>query len=71
MASMKNIMAGLDILSKYVNPSKETLHAEHDELYVPGSHPDDMLIDEVSKLYELGFLWDGDTESWKVFTYYY
>lgn len=68
MPKFIDIVTGMNILAKHVNPEKDYAQAEHDELYLPGPAPETLGDDEVEKLKSLGFSWDDHNESWHVFT---
>jgi hypothetical protein len=58
---MKDLIKALQILLKYANDDYGPTHCEHDMLYV-GCNIDIEKVtgEDVTKLDELGFLWDDD-----------
>lgn len=57
---MENLIKALQILLKYGNPDSPT-HCEHDVMYICGIDPDDVSVEDIKELNELGFFVSDDT----------
>jgi hypothetical protein len=66
MAKTKDIIEGLQILSKYMNPNGYDVGAEHDILYVYVEGPKPSGEDQL-KLDKLGWHVDSDSGNWACF----
>ena len=51
---MDELIEALQIFRKYGNPKYPT-HCEHDTLYICGIDPEDVSVEDIKKLDELGF----------------
>lgn len=51
---MDELIEALQIFRKYGNPNYPT-HCEHDTLYICGIDPEDVSVEDIKKLDELGF----------------
>lgn len=67
MATMQQIHDGLAILLKY-EPDGGDVCAEHDEFFAGHIPPDKMSTVDLDSLAILGWRWDADVESWRLFT---
>jgi len=65
---MENLIKALQIFLKYGNVDFPT-HCEHDVIYVHGYNIDDFSQEDISKLGDLGFLYNEDDEHF--FSYRY
>jgi hypothetical protein len=57
---MDDLIKALQIFRKYGNPSYPT-HCEHDVMYIHGIDPDNVSVEDIKELSELGFLIGDDT----------
>ena len=64
MATMTKIAAAMMILGKYEPDGY--VQGEHDIIYLPG--PKMLASEDRAELERLGVHWDGEVESWAVFT---
>lgn len=58
---MKELIEALQIFLKYGNPSYPTI-CEHDIMYICGINPSDVSIKDITRLEELGFDIDIDSD---------
>lgn len=63
MSQLSDVRAGLEVLAAY-DKGEAHVCAEHDEIFVGGPAPKQMQAADVTRLEELGFDWDEDTDSW-------
>lgn len=69
MATAKQVIEGLQILSRYGDPQEHDICAEHDIIYAcPGVGPKDPSTEELQRLEDLGWFWDDQVDSWARFT---
>jgi hypothetical protein len=61
---MNDLIEALTILSKYVNKKFPTA-CEHDVLYVCGIKMDEVTIEDVHRLYKLGFIPGNDDDDYR------
>ncbi len=66
MATMKDMVEGLQILIKY--DSKGDCAAEHDQLWAGSTPPMEIEKPDLQRLDDLGWFWDKDCTSWSRFT---
>lgn len=62
----KSLALAYEILSKYENPEKLSLNAEHDCIYL-GYFNEDISEEDAIKMIRLGFHLDDDSENWAMF----
>lgn len=69
MATLKNIMAGLEIVAKHVKePEKAWLCAEHDILFMPLMNDTEIPPEDEAALKELGAHRSSEGDCWAFFT---
>lgn len=65
MASISDVMGGLEILRKYATPDDD-MAAEHDVIYAPGGRK--VSKEDRAALEKLGWFWDDEFHCWARFT---
>ena len=65
--NLKNIIETLQIVSKYVEPEKHWLQAEHDELFLCISNDTPISNEDAARLEELGAR-KSSADCWSLFT---
>lgn len=68
MSPARKLHEGLGILLKYEDKPSSYVCAEHDEVFLPGPHPDKISEADRKRLEELGIAWHEDVDSWHSFT---
>lgn len=66
MNPIEKLVAGLEIFLHYATESGARAW-EHDEFYAGNTSPSDMADYDVTRLDELGWIWDEDVYSWMTF----
>jgi len=66
VATRREIIDGLTILERYPSRSyaDTTVGAEHDVLYVGGLPPEELDTEDLQRLKELRFSWEGQQGRW-------
>ena len=68
MASMKQVIEGLQILAKYVeNPDKSWVSAEHDQIWAGPDRGEVVSEEDKKALEDLGWFEDDDCGGWSHF----
>jgi hypothetical protein len=64
---MNDLIEALNILSKYLNDygKKFPIACEHDILYVCGIKMDEVTVEDIHRLYDLGFMPGNDDDDYK------
>ena len=65
---MDDLIEALQIFRKYANEKWPTV-CEHDVMYIVNVHANDVSEEDIEKLYELGFFWDDENESFESFKF--
>ncbi len=68
MATIRNVVEGLQILIKYSDPDEHNIQSEHDEIFGPGVSPDQMTEEDRKGLESYGWHYDKGLDSWKTYT---
>lgn len=63
MATIRQVLAGLEILAKYGDT--DDVSCDHDELLAGGPSPEGMSLSDAYNLDKDGWLYDEQFESWK------
>ena len=64
---MQRLHEGMGILLT-VPCEDGSLSATHDELFLPGAHPECFTEEQRLRLHSLGFIYHDDLDSWSIFT---
>lgn len=59
---VSQLIRGLELLGR-----AGSIHAEHDQIFMDGPHPDELSALDNDELEHLGFFWDEE-EGWSHFT---
>lgn len=67
---MQDFLIGLRILNSTFEEGSEeaTMAAQHEEIYVGGPKPSELVESQTFMLEKAGFTWDEGNECWHVFT---
>lgn len=68
MANMRQIMQGLEIAAKYVDPDNVWLSADHDVIFLPLSTSTQLSPDDEAALQAHGAHEDSSADCWVFFT---
>jgi hypothetical protein len=67
MATLNQVIKGLEILVKYSGDGSHSICAEHDIIYAGPDVKEDLRDEDRKALEELGWHWAEDADSWARF----
>ena len=64
MATIDQVIKGLQIIAKYSGPDSRSIGAAHDIIYAGPDVKEDLTEEDKKALEELSWYWESDADSW-------
>jgi hypothetical protein len=65
MADARDVMVALEVFSRYADPDRADVQAEHDVIYCTGLPPDRVALGHRERLEKAGWTYDTGLGCWK------